>query len=162
MSMCGAKLLIGQYRELGVLLWRGWGIDDAMAQCFGNEQDRASKGRQMPVVNIFTPNHFHSLPNWSTTCSTGVLPNITFTRSHPPWPHKSHKPPGSLTRFDAIQRGGVKTVRQFTLAKVQRPRAISTRECYLPPSSHPRPFSSPATTVLPSRRRPRNSISAMG
>ncbi|KAH9997829.1 putative 2-oxoisovalerate dehydrogenase alpha subunit mitochondrial precursor [Russula vinacea] len=49
MSMCGAKLLIGQYRELGVLLWRGWGIDDAMAQCFGNEQDRASKGRQMPV-----------------------------------------------------------------------------------------------------------------
>jgi TPP-dependent pyruvate/acetoin dehydrogenase alpha subunit len=45
----------GQYRELGVLLWRGWGIDAAMAQCFGNEQDMSSKGRQMPVVCIHTP-----------------------------------------------------------------------------------------------------------
>ena len=45
----------GQYRELGVLLWRGWEIDSAMAQCFGNEQDKSSKGRQMPVVYVHTP-----------------------------------------------------------------------------------------------------------
>lgn len=49
------ELSTGQYRELGVLLWRGWGIDAAMAQCFGNEQDTSSKGRQMPVVCVHTP-----------------------------------------------------------------------------------------------------------
>jgi 2-oxoisovalerate dehydrogenase E1 component alpha subunit len=62
MSTCGANSLVGQYRELGVLLWRGWGIDAAMAQCFGNEQDMSSKGRQMPVVNAFTSDHFPLLP----------------------------------------------------------------------------------------------------
>ena len=41
---------IGQYRELGVLLWRGWGLKAIMNQCFGNHMDMASKGRQMPVV----------------------------------------------------------------------------------------------------------------
>ena len=35
---------------MGVLLWRGFTIDAAMAQCFGNEEDAATKGRQMPVV----------------------------------------------------------------------------------------------------------------
>lgn len=41
---------LGQYREMGVLLWRGFTIDAAMAQCFGNEEDTSTKGRQMPVV----------------------------------------------------------------------------------------------------------------
>ena len=44
---------LGQYREMGVLLWRGFTIDDAMAQCFGNENDKSGKGRQMPVVCLF-------------------------------------------------------------------------------------------------------------
>ena len=47
-------LSTGQYRELGVLLWRGWGIDATMAQCFGNEQDLSGKGRQMPVVRLLS------------------------------------------------------------------------------------------------------------
>lgn len=41
---------LGQYREMGVLLWRGFSLDAVMAQCFGNEEDAATKGRQMPVV----------------------------------------------------------------------------------------------------------------
>lgn len=41
----------GQYREMGVLLWRGFGVDNVMAQCFGNEEDTSTKGRQMPVVS---------------------------------------------------------------------------------------------------------------
>ncbi|KAH9065371.1 branched-chain alpha-keto acid dehydrogenase E1-alpha subunit [Lactarius vividus] len=53
--------VLGQYRELGVLLWRGWGIDAAMAQCFGNEQDKASKGRQMPVHWGSPQHHFHTI-----------------------------------------------------------------------------------------------------
>jgi 2-oxoisovalerate dehydrogenase E1 component alpha subunit len=35
---------------MGVLLWRGFSIDNVMAQCFGNEEDTSGKGRQMPVV----------------------------------------------------------------------------------------------------------------
>ncbi|KAI0300232.1 branched-chain alpha-keto acid dehydrogenase E1-alpha subunit, partial [Russula brevipes] len=53
--------VLGQYRELGVLLWRGWGIDAAMAQCFGNEQDKSSKGRQMPVHWGSPEHHFHTI-----------------------------------------------------------------------------------------------------
>ena len=43
--------MLGQYREMGVLLWRGFGLKNIMAQCFGNEEDRSTKGRQMPVVS---------------------------------------------------------------------------------------------------------------
>lgn len=46
-----SKIRTGQYREMGVLLWRGFGIDAIMAQCFGNCDDRSGKGRQMPMVS---------------------------------------------------------------------------------------------------------------
>jgi uncharacterized membrane protein len=42
--------VMGQYREMGVLLWRGFGLDNVMAQCLGNVNDTSTKGRQMPVV----------------------------------------------------------------------------------------------------------------
>ena len=38
----------GQYREAGVLLWRGFTLDDFMNQCYSNDSD-PGKGRQMPV-----------------------------------------------------------------------------------------------------------------
>jgi len=41
-------LIYGQYREQGVLLWRGFTLDDFMNQCYGNELDMGL-GRQMPV-----------------------------------------------------------------------------------------------------------------
>ena len=41
-------LIYGQYRETGVLLWRGFTLDDCMNQCFATEMDEG-KGRQMPV-----------------------------------------------------------------------------------------------------------------
>ncbi|KAI0061627.1 branched-chain alpha-keto acid dehydrogenase E1-alpha subunit [Artomyces pyxidatus] len=53
--------VLGQYREMGVLLWRGWGIDAAMSQCFGNEDDMSSKGRQMPVHWGSPKYHFHTI-----------------------------------------------------------------------------------------------------
>lgn len=37
---------------MGVLLWRGFALNDVMAQCFGNEDDTSGKGRQMPVVSV--------------------------------------------------------------------------------------------------------------
>lgn len=41
-------LVFAQYREAGVLMWRGFSLDDFMNQCYGNEHDEG-KGRQMPV-----------------------------------------------------------------------------------------------------------------
>ncbi|KIO18952.1 hypothetical protein M407DRAFT_153529 [Tulasnella calospora MUT 4182] len=53
--------VLGQYREMGVLVWRGFGLDNLMAQCFGNELDEATKGRQMPVHFGSTDLHFHTI-----------------------------------------------------------------------------------------------------
>lgn len=38
----------GQYREAGVLLWRGFTLDEFMNQMYSNEKDYG-KGRQMPI-----------------------------------------------------------------------------------------------------------------
>ncbi|KAJ7451542.1 branched-chain alpha-keto acid dehydrogenase E1-alpha subunit [Mycena latifolia] len=51
----------GQYREMGVLLWRGFGVDSVMAQCFGNHEDTSGKGRQMPVHFGSPAHHFHTI-----------------------------------------------------------------------------------------------------
>lgn len=41
-------MVFGQYREAGVLLWRGFTLGQFMNQCLGNEYDDA-KARQMPI-----------------------------------------------------------------------------------------------------------------
>lgn len=41
-------VVFGQYREAGVLMWRGFTLSQFMNQCYGNVKD-AGKGRQMPV-----------------------------------------------------------------------------------------------------------------
>jgi len=41
-------MVFAQYREQGVLLWRGFSLQEAIDQCFGNSSD-LGKGRQMPV-----------------------------------------------------------------------------------------------------------------
>lgn len=41
-------MVFAQYREQGVLLWRGFTLQQAINQCYGNAGD-AGKGRQMPV-----------------------------------------------------------------------------------------------------------------
>lgn len=41
-------LVYGQYREAGVLVWRGFTITQFIDQCYGNVDDEG-KGRQMPV-----------------------------------------------------------------------------------------------------------------
>lgn len=37
-----------QYREVGILLWRGFTVQQCADQCFSNEKD-LGKGRQMPI-----------------------------------------------------------------------------------------------------------------
>ena len=39
---------------MGVLLWRGFSYDSVMGQCFGNQDDTSTKGKQMPVVSLYT------------------------------------------------------------------------------------------------------------
>jgi len=81
---------------MGVLLWRGFGIDAAMAQCFGNEEDMGTKGRQMPVVGLI-----HHPPPLSVTYgpfSILVLRSITSIPSLPLSPLRSRKPLESATR----------------------------------------------------------------
>ncbi|XP_036322176.1 2-oxoisovalerate dehydrogenase subunit alpha, mitochondrial isoform X1 [Rhagoletis pomonella] len=41
-------LIYGQYREAGVLVWRGFRIDQFIDQCYGNCDD-VGRGKQMPV-----------------------------------------------------------------------------------------------------------------
>ncbi|CAK8678077.1 unnamed protein product [Clavelina lepadiformis] len=41
-------LVFGQYREAGVLVWRGFTLDEFMDQCYANVNDPAA-GKQMPV-----------------------------------------------------------------------------------------------------------------
>ncbi|CAJ0557963.1 unnamed protein product, partial [Mesorhabditis spiculigera] len=41
-------LIYGQYREVGVLMWRGFPLEQFMHQCYGNSKD-LGKGKQMPI-----------------------------------------------------------------------------------------------------------------
>ncbi|CAK9313780.1 unnamed protein product [Citrullus colocynthis] len=41
-------VVLAQYREPGVLLWRGFTLQEFANQCFGNKDDHG-KGRQMPI-----------------------------------------------------------------------------------------------------------------
>ncbi|KIM28966.1 hypothetical protein M408DRAFT_68602 [Serendipita vermifera MAFF 305830] len=53
--------VLGQYREMGVLLWRGFPLQSVMGQCLGNEEDSGTKGRQMPVHFGSPAHHFHTI-----------------------------------------------------------------------------------------------------
>jgi 2-oxoisovalerate dehydrogenase E1 component alpha subunit len=47
-AMNDDDLVFGQYREAGVLMYRGFSSHQFMSQCYGNVDD-LGKGRQMPV-----------------------------------------------------------------------------------------------------------------
>lgn len=47
-ALSSNDLILPQYREPGVLLWRGFTLQEFVNQCFGNKNDYG-KGRQMPI-----------------------------------------------------------------------------------------------------------------
>jgi len=47
-ALTNDDLVFGQYREAGVLAWRGFRLDEFMDQCYANKNDPA-QGKQMPV-----------------------------------------------------------------------------------------------------------------
>ncbi|KAG2129612.1 thiamine diphosphate-binding protein [Suillus clintonianus] len=52
--------VLSQYRETGVLLWRGFHLDGIMAQVYGNHED-SGKGRQIAVHYGSKEHHFHTI-----------------------------------------------------------------------------------------------------
>uniref|UniRef100_A0A8B9QEM6 2-oxoisovalerate dehydrogenase subunit alpha n=1 Tax=Apteryx owenii TaxID=8824 RepID=A0A8B9QEM6_APTOW len=56
-ALADTDLVFGQYREAGVLMYRGYPLDLFMAQCYGNASD-PGKGRQMPVHYGCRERHF--------------------------------------------------------------------------------------------------------
>ncbi|GAA6061997.1 hypothetical protein JCM10212_004275 [Sporobolomyces blumeae] len=53
--------VFAQYREVGVLMWRGYPLSSLMAQVFSTASDTATKGRQMPVHYGSPEHHFHTI-----------------------------------------------------------------------------------------------------
>ncbi|KAI9057504.1 branched-chain alpha-keto acid dehydrogenase E1-alpha subunit [Trametes sanguinea] len=53
--------VLAQYRESGVLLWRGFGYDNIMNQCFGTYLDSCGMGKQMPVHYGSKELHYHTI-----------------------------------------------------------------------------------------------------
>jgi len=47
-ALKGEDLVYGQYREAGVLMYRGFSLDQFCDQCYGNSDDYG-KGKQMPI-----------------------------------------------------------------------------------------------------------------
>uniref|UniRef100_A0A336KZ12 2-oxoisovalerate dehydrogenase subunit alpha n=1 Tax=Culicoides sonorensis TaxID=179676 RepID=A0A336KZ12_CULSO len=47
-ALSNDDLIYAQYREAGILVWRGFTISQFVNQCFGNAEDEG-KGKQMPV-----------------------------------------------------------------------------------------------------------------
>lgn len=48
LALDAADMVYAQYREAGVLLWRGFSIQECCDQIFGNSRG-SCKGKQMPV-----------------------------------------------------------------------------------------------------------------
>jgi 2-oxoisovalerate dehydrogenase E1 component alpha subunit len=53
-------VIFSQYREQGVLMWRGFSVQDMADQCYGNEREQG-KGRQMPVHYGSKALNFHTV-----------------------------------------------------------------------------------------------------
>ncbi|KHJ81382.1 2-oxoisovalerate dehydrogenase subunit alpha, domain protein [Oesophagostomum dentatum] len=59
-------LIFGQYREVGVLMWRNFPLEMFMHQCYGNCKD-IGKGRQMPVHYGSVEHNFVTISSPLTT-----------------------------------------------------------------------------------------------
>lgn len=59
-ALSDEDMVFAQYREHGVLLWRGFGIQEAVDQCFSNVGDKG-KGRQMPIHYGSRRLHFQTI-----------------------------------------------------------------------------------------------------
>jgi len=78
-------LIWGQYREAGVLMYRGFPLIQFMHQCYGNRKD-IGKGRQMPVHYGAKDLHFVTISSTLGTQmpqgeSHSLFLSVTFSQS---------------------------------------------------------------------------------
>eukprot|EP00045_Choanoeca_perplexa_P013342 m.150958 g.150958 ORF g.150958 m.150958 type:complete len:424 (-) comp16327_c0_seq3:2304-3575(-) len=59
-ALTNDDVVYAQYREVGVLLYRGFDVQKLMDQCYGNEND-LGKGRMMPVHYGSKEHNFHTI-----------------------------------------------------------------------------------------------------
>ncbi|GBG26140.1 Pyruvate dehydrogenase E1 component subunit alpha, mitochondrial [Hondaea fermentalgiana] len=59
-------VVFAQYREAGVLMWRGFSLQNFADQCFSNADD-PGKGRQMPIHYGSVEHNFHTISSPLTT-----------------------------------------------------------------------------------------------
>jgi hypothetical protein len=145
---------------MGVLLWRGFGIDNVMSQCFGNADDTSGKGRQMPVVSSF--HHFsvyHIYKNLFLN-STSARPPTISTPSHLPSQRKYRKRLALHTPSNAPHPGAAAPLPHASSARVLHRRVTFTQGCSWPPPSRLPHSSSRGTTGLRSPRLQPNSTMA--
>ncbi|KNA14227.1 hypothetical protein SOVF_109410 [Spinacia oleracea] len=67
-ALSSEDIILAQYREPGVLLWRGYTLQEFTNQCFGNKADRG-KGRQMP-------SHYGSIKHNYFTISSPIATQL--------------------------------------------------------------------------------------
>ena len=67
-------VIFGQYRETGVLMYRGFTLDEFMNQCYSNDMDYG-KGRQMPVHYGSTKLNFQTISSPCNQDSCSGHPN---------------------------------------------------------------------------------------
>lgn len=75
-ALDSADEVYSQYREAGVIMWRGFTLDNFMNQCFSNEHD-SGKGRQMPVHYGSKDLHFQYISSPLATQMTQGSHHIT-------------------------------------------------------------------------------------
>jgi hypothetical protein len=131
---------------MGVLLWREFGIDNIMNQCFGNQSDISGKGRQMPVVSIYRISDSQQADHDRQLDSISARRPTISTLSLPHSPRRYPRPPVLHTPFEGRHPAAIAPSPCVSLAKVQPLRVTSTPACCWHLPSHHLLCSSPVTT----------------
>ncbi|NXO76853.1 ODBA dehydrogenase, partial [Sitta europaea] len=100
-ALDASDLVFGQYREAGVLLYRGYPLELFMAQCYGNASD-PGKGRQMPVHYGCPERHFVTI---SSPLATQIPQGGSCPSPCPPSPLRVHLSPGARGASEGILGG---------------------------------------------------------
>jgi 2-oxoisovalerate dehydrogenase E1 component alpha subunit len=79
MALAADDVVWAQYREVGVLLWRGFTLQQVCDQCFGNADD-AGKARQMPVHYGSKEHHFQTISSPLCTQLPQAVGSAYFTK----------------------------------------------------------------------------------
>lgn len=85
-ALADNDVIFSQYREQGVLMYRGFTLDEFMNQLFANKNDYG-KGRNMPVHYMSERLHLvgKTLKSWGLLVWVLIFFGVSSTRSLPLW-----------------------------------------------------------------------------